>query len=176
MVATGGYVFTYFHKKKIDKRAAVLDRVNLQLRNLYGPLYAELLSGEAAWESFSENYWPTHGDDVFFSENATLTDEEKENWIAWREEVFHPKNERIESIIKKSIDLVEEDGFPEVFTDLMAHVAGYKVVIRQWEKSDFSKYTSDCNFPIDGLFKMVEFQYDHLRTKQQKLINGLQKE
>lgn len=176
LIAIAGYLFTYFHKKNTDERNAALNRVNLQLRELYGPLYAELLSRQAAWDAFYENYWPSHGKEQFFSEEASPSAEEVEKWITWRTEVFHPKNERIEEIIKNNVDLLDEDGFPDAFTRFMAHVSGYKAVLGQWKNEDYSEFTSVCNFPYDELFRLVESQYYHLRAKQKYLISGLKQD
>ena len=60
ILAVLAHLFTYFHKKKTDARANRLNKVNLQLKEFYGPLYAELLAGEAAWNAFYKNYWPSH--------------------------------------------------------------------------------------------------------------------
>ena len=49
LIATGGWIFTYLHGKRAVSREAELNRVNDQLRLLYGPLYATLLAGDAAW-------------------------------------------------------------------------------------------------------------------------------
>ena len=173
LLALVGYLFTYLHRKQIDERASQLERVNLQLGKLYGPLYAEILAGEAAWDAFSENYWPVHGKEGYFIPDENLSEEEIFKRRIWREEVFHPKNIRIENIIMENIDLLDSYQFPEVFTKLMAHVAGYKAVIRQWAENDFSEFTSVCGYPYSGLIELVEPRYYQLRSQQEYLIKGL---
>lgn len=81
-------------------REAELNRVNDQLRLLYGPLYATLLAGDAAWQALSSSkHWPAHGRKGYFAEGFELSEQETIRWRTWMREVFTPNNERLEQII-----------------------------------------------------------------------------
>lgn len=172
LIAALGWFVTYFHGRGAATRRADLDRVNDQLRLLYGPLYATLIAGDAAWAAFSKKYWPAHGQSGYFAPEFDLTDVEKARWILWMRDVFHPANERLERIILDHLDLVEGGTAPPVFTETLAHIAVYRAVLRQWENEDFSEYVSVVNFPAAELMQTVEPVYRALLKKQQRLING----
>jgi len=166
-----GWMFTYFHKRKVDTRNASLDRVNAQLRQLYGPLYAHLHSINAAWNAFVENFWPEHGQAGYFAHGHVTTEEEKERWRHWMTEVFHPANMEVKRLIIDNMDLMEEDTVPQVFLDTLAHVEVYQSVVKQWEKGDFSHHTSILNYPDRELMEVVEETFFKLRQRQQELIH-----
>ena len=44
-----GYLFTYWHTKQTDERKANIDRINEQLRELYGPLLASVTATQSAY-------------------------------------------------------------------------------------------------------------------------------
>lgn len=46
---TAGYLFTYWHTKVAEERKACIERVNEQLRELYGPLLACVTATESAY-------------------------------------------------------------------------------------------------------------------------------
>lgn len=174
IVAIGGWVFTYFHKRRTDARAAKLERANQQLRCLYGPLYARLRASSAVWNAFVENYWPAHGQRGYFTRGVKTTDEEKARWRIWMEEVFEPFHAGIEKLIIDHMDLFEDEEFPQAFVDALAHIAAYKAVFRQWKDGDYSEHTSVCNYPAVDLMNVVEPTYLKLRNEQKKLIQGVQ--
>ncbi len=174
LIATGGWIFTYFHKRRTTSRLARLDRVNQQLRLLYGPLYARLLAGSAAWQAFADRYWPSHGQVGFFSEGYETTDGEKARWRLWMKEVFHPLNTKLESLIVDHLDLMEDEEMPQAFVDTLSHIAVYHAVLKQWEDGDYSDHTSIINFPASELMEVVRPAYERLRQEQERLISDTQ--
>ena len=80
-VATLGWIFAFISKRIHDSRAAQLDRVNRQLKDLYGPLYIILEAGGRVWESFWFRHRPAHGKSYYFGEDVTVTESEKETWL-----------------------------------------------------------------------------------------------
>lgn len=174
LIATVGWLFTYLHKRHLEIRAARLERVNDQLRLLYGPLYAVLCAGDAAWEAFSENYWPAHGQESFFPEDEEPTEEETALWRLWMTHVFHPLNEKIEGIIVEHMDLLDDAEVPQAYFDALAHIAAYHAVLRQWEDQDYREHTSIINFPTVDLRNAVEPAFLRLREEQESLIRDVQ--
>ncbi len=175
LIAITGYIFTYLHNKRITERNARFERINNQLRNLYGPLYAELTSGQVMWQAFVQKHWPKHNQNAFFNDTHQTTDSEKAIWRHWMRVVFQPHNEHIEKIILENADLLQGDDFPASFIDLISHVGTYKAVIKKWEEGDFSEHTSICNFPGKELMENVEPIYKDLRKKQKELLGLLKR-
>jgi hypothetical protein len=50
-----GYSFSYWHTKKADERKAKIERVNEQLRDLYGPLLACVTATQSAYRAMMES-------------------------------------------------------------------------------------------------------------------------
>ncbi|MCA9037023.1 MAG: hypothetical protein KDA91_17930 [Planctomycetaceae bacterium] len=171
-LAFTGYLFTYLHGRSVARRESQLERVNAQLRNLYGPLFALLNQSNDIWKAFTENFWPAHGQSAYFVEGQT-TDAEKSVWRVWMKTVFMPLNDKIEAVIVENADLIVGEEFPQVFKECLAHIAAYRPVIDQWAAGDFSSHTSYCNWPGDRLYSDVEKQYQQLRRTQIRLIRGL---
>src|SRR5262249_54156451 len=153
-------------------RQAKLERVNLQLRKLYGPLYALLNQSRDTWVAFAQQHWPKQGNEGYFVGEEN-TEEEKKVWRLWMKEVFMPLNDKIEQTIVENADLVVGGEIPKVFKVTLAHIAGYRPVIRQWAEGDFSRHTSFGNWPGKELFLEVEEKYKTLVQQQRELIHGL---
>ena len=52
VVATAGYVAAYLNSLRLAQRKERLERLDRQLRELYGPLYALTQSGDRSWNAF----------------------------------------------------------------------------------------------------------------------------
>ena len=50
-----GYLVTYLNNLKLSQRTERLERINRQLGELYGPLFALTQSSDRAWKAFREN-------------------------------------------------------------------------------------------------------------------------
>ena len=168
-VAVSGYVVTYFMQRHQAQRQARLERINCQLRNLYGPLYSILKANQAVWNEFRDKLWPKHGHNAYFHGNNT-TDAENERWRIWMTEVFEPLNARIERIILENGDLLIDSELPQEFVDALAHIASYRALYPKWKDGDFTIHTSLINFP-DGLLPIIEHAYRKL-LQQQKNLTG----
>jgi hypothetical protein len=165
-VATTGWIFTYFHSRHQYRRQAQLELINKKLRLLYGPLYARLLAGNAAWAAFSKTKWPKHRQGGYFTEGFPLSDNEITTWRNWMKIVFHPMNKKLEGIIVENLDLLEDDEIPRALTKALAHIYVYDAVLAAWEDGDFSEHTSIINFPAKELLEIVEPAYRNLRGQQ----------
>ncbi|MDO9043513.1 MAG: hypothetical protein Q7U64_14410 [Desulfocapsaceae bacterium] len=67
LIAVVGWFITYFHRLAFDRRSAKLERINKQLRELYGPLYASLKASSETYVAFQRKYWPAHGESGYFA-------------------------------------------------------------------------------------------------------------
>lgn len=164
-----GYFAKYANDIVIARRKDRLERVNLQLRNLYGPLYTIGKASEIAWLAFRSRCRPGGS---FFGKAPPPTEEELAAWRLWMAEVFMPLNLRLEKTIVENGDLIIEKKIPDCFIRLCAHVAAYKTVMKKWQSNDFSELTSVSNYPTD-LLEYVESSYLELKRQQTVLLGRL---
>jgi hypothetical protein len=171
-LAFAGYYFTRQNEMRAEQRKARLLRVDSQLKELYGPLYAISNSNSRIWIEFRNKYRPTHRD--YFEPSAPPTPADADAWRLWIKEVFVPMNQQMELLITQHTDLMEELEMPAVLLEFMAHSVSYKPVLKAWEQGDFSANTSLINFPEqDSLLQYAKSDYQKLKARQAKLLGQL---
>jgi len=82
----------YFHELYLGRRKDQLERVNEQLKLLYGPLFALNKATEITWVAFVKRYC---NDPNFRTANNRIrpqTPETQEIWRHWMKNVFMPLN------------------------------------------------------------------------------------
>jgi len=166
LVAAAGYLFKYLNDLKLSQRKDRLERVDRQLRELYGPLFALDRASTMAWTAFRSRYRPG---EAFWGTASSPTEEEAAAWRLWMTEVFMPLNLEMTQIITERADLLEESEMPDVLLELCAHVYAYKPVIREWEQGDYSLHTSIINFPM-ALRDYTSESYVRLKREQARLL------
>jgi len=82
-----------------------------------------------------------------------------------------PLNLQMRQAIIENTHLVEGDGMPQSFRDLLAHVEVYKITIKKWEAGDFSEHTSYLDFPSE-FRREVQAQFAMLKSRQAGLIGA----
>ena len=170
-LAFAGYIITYFINIRLEQRKARLERVNRQLKDLYGPLFALRQASSRAWASFNSILnakYPT-GSKAVFVDNEESHPDKMKLWVRWMETVFMPLNEKIYELIETNSDLLIEEEMPQCILDFLAHVAAYKVVKRQWMEGDYSEYTSVINYPREIDNYAIQ-SYEKLKKEQTKLL------
>lgn len=172
ILGAGGWLANEFFRRRQERRVQRLERLDTQIREFYGPLFAEVTASEAIWQGFGKALWPEHGFDGYGPDNPVTTEEERERWRTWVREVFMPINLRIEKILMEKADLLEGTAYPKSFQDLLAHIAGYKVVMMRWDAGDFSKHTSLNNWP-SGIVEDVTEGLSQAQAEQKRLLTGL---
>lgn len=166
LVTFVGFIVKYLNDLAIARRRDRLDRVNSQLRLLYGPLFALTSATDTSWSDFRKKYRPN---EPFFSKSRQPTENELQAWRLWMSNVFMPLNRRMSEAIISNADLLEGSMPPE-FQKLLAHVAAYEVVLARWQEKDFGEHTSSSNFP-DGFRERVMKDYEKLRSIQNALLS-----
>ena len=166
-LAIAGFLFTYFHNKRLISRKAELDRVNRQLSDLYGPLYALSIVGDESWKEFRKRY--RVGTGAFFNPKYPIEAEDVKAWKHWMKTVFMPKNLEMYEVVTNHTDLIVEDEMPKVIVDLLTHIAVYNAVLENWESGNEKYMTSTNNFP-----KISEYASDHFKAlkKEQAILLG----
>ena len=162
-----GYLITYFNNLRLSQRKEKLERVNSQLRELYGPLFALVNTSEIAWKSFRSVYRPSG---AYFNGIEQPSEKELEAWRLWMINVFMPTNERMYELILNKSDLLIENEIPQCLLLLCAHVSAYKTVKVRWENNDYSIHTSIINFPASELRNYANKSFKMLKICQNQLL------
>jgi hypothetical protein len=160
------YIVKYLNDLAIARRKDQLDRINSQLRNLYGPLYAIDQATDIAWKAFRSRY---RRNCPFFGTSPPPTEDDLAAWRLWMLEVLMPLNLIMEKAIVENADLIIENEMPACFLKLIAHTAAYKPVLRKWKDGDYSEHLSLSVFPTD-LRPYVESAYLKLKNDRATLI------
>jgi hypothetical protein len=166
LLALLGIGAKYWNDLRIAQRKDQLERVNLQLRDLYGPLYALDQAGLEAWRAFRTRVRPGG---PFFDSTNPPSKADLAAWRLWMTEVFMPLNLRMETIITANTHLVIEGAMPSSFKDFIAHVSAYKPVIKGWSQGDASEHLSVVPYPT-AIRQYVADSYFSLIRTQQRLL------
>jgi hypothetical protein len=169
ILAFVGYIVKYVNDMAVARRKDRLDRLNLQLRGLYGPLYAFDKATNIAWLAFRSTYRPNK---AYFDLVDRPSEEDLAAWRIWMSEVFMPLNLQMEKAIVENADLIIENEMPGCFINLIAHIAAYKPVIQRWRDGDFSEHLSMSAYPTD-LTQYVEAGYLSLKDERAALLGKL---
>jgi hypothetical protein len=171
LVATSGYIVTYLNNVRLSQRKEQLDRIEKQLRELYGPLFALHRTTAAAWASFRSTY--RKGNITYWSASNPPNDKEKAAWRLWMTEVFMPINEQMVQLIHDHADLLEEPELPNCLLQLSAHVAAQRAILKAWQTEDYSRHTSVTNYPHDELEKYTQRHYERLQRMHAEVIGTI---
>ncbi|QPC81683.1 hypothetical protein G4Y79_18610 [Phototrophicus methaneseepsis] len=165
-LAFSGYLITYFINIRTDQRKEKLDRVNRQLKELYGPMFALTQASNRAWKTFTyalEQRFPSN-QPAIFSNDEDVDPEKMRLWILWVRTVFMPINEDLYATIINYSDLLIEEAMPTCILNFLAHVAAYKVVLKKWDEGDLSDYTSIINYPRE-IEEYSQSSYEQLKAE-----------
>lgn len=165
-LALVGYLATYLNSVRIEQRADNLNRVNKQLSEFYGPLFALSQANDIAWRAFRSEYRP---DGAFFSHLNPPTEEEIIIWRLWMQTVFMPNNMRIYEIIISKADLLIEKDMPECLLLFCAHITAYQAVLKQWEAKNYAAHTSLVEYPTK-LLEYCDKSFERLKAEQSRLL------
>jgi hypothetical protein len=175
VVAFLGYLMTYLNNLRLAQRKERLTRINKQLGEFYGPLFALTNATKVTWEAFRSKYAGedekrTKGIGYFFGKDVMITPEAQE-WQLWIQTVFMPLNLRMFELILTKSDLLIDADMPASLLQLCAHVAAYQAVIKKWENKDFSEYTSLLIFPSE-ITEYARHSFQELKAEQAKLMGS----
>lgn len=164
-IAVGGYAYSLALARRKDE----LDRINRQLSDLYGPLFALSETGAYVWSSFRSTYRPYQGSywNVKYGE---VTETDAKAFRLWMEQVFMPLNRRMRDTVIANADLLEGDDMPQCLLDLCAHVSAYEALHADWSRKDYSRHKPSVNFPADSLRKYAGAEFCRLKAEQSRLL------
>lgn len=174
-VAASGYGATYLTNLRLARRKDHLDRINRQLSELYGPLYAQSQAGDRAWRKFTARYG------TIWTVSSPATAEQAGIWRLWMSTVFMPLNRRMVETVVSHADLLREDTIPEALQELCAHVACYEPIVARWQEEGFDSVQVDDHVSIAGNFPRAELDaylrisFEELKLEQARLLAQMQR-
>lgn len=151
----------------LARRKDRLDRVNQQLKLLYGPLYALDRANNLAWAAFRSRTRPGGS---YFGTDPPPNQDELEMWRRWMRTIFQPIHNEMLSLITKNADLLIDDDLPESLQLFCAHVAAYRVVFERWSEHDFSEHTSVIGYPTEEMAVYLKGSFRLLKSQQRRLL------
>jgi hypothetical protein len=166
-VAVIGLLITYWFNLRLARRRDRLERVNEQLKDLYGPLLALVSAADSAWASFRDQYRP-HGS--FWGRDPEPTDDEAQAWRRWMSTVFMPLNRQMRDVIVTKAHLFEEAEIPECLLRLCAHVSAYEPILDRWSEGDYAEHAPRLAFPRQQTLEYAVTSFKRLKTRQQELL------
>jgi len=166
-IAIVGFLATYWSNLTLARRKDRLERVNEQLKELYGPLLALISAADSAWTVFRKDYRP---DGPFWDLNPEPTDAEGDAWRLWISTVFMPLNRQMRDLIVTKAHLLDEPTMPRCLLDLCAHVSAYEPILVRWQRNDFLSHKPALKFPKVEALRYARSSFTKLKTRQQDLL------
>lgn len=171
LVASLGASLAYFYNQRLSSRQARLQRIDRQLSELYGPMYATLESNESAFNAFLQLH-RSGSRQVFDLNSSPLSPELVNIWRLWVTEILQPGNRRVVELIKTKADLMVDPEIPRILLDYCAHVATLEVRIKQWERGEqMSLWSGGINYPGPAVKEYARVCLRDLKAEQGRLLN-----
>lgn len=168
-LAVAGYVATYVNGLRLGRRQERLSRVNRQLGEFYGPLFALTEANARIFRALMERTARADGRSPF-AHDIPPTPDELAEWRLWVGAVFLPNIRAMRDVIVTKADLLEESEMPPVLLQMYAHVAGYELVVARWEQGDHSEHQSVVAFPGDEIAAYARAGFTRLKQEQAALL------
>jgi hypothetical protein len=165
-----GLLVTYGLNLRLARRKDQLERVNDQLKELYGPLLALVSAANSSWAVFRSQY--RRGIGEFWSQNPPPTESDAIAWRSWMTTVFMPLNRQMRDCIVAKAHLIDGEEMPKCLLTLSAHVSAYEPILAQWDRHDFSEHTPAISFPRQAMLTYAQSKFMTLKKLQQDLLRS----
>ncbi|MFD4413718.1 hypothetical protein [Streptomyces sp. NPDC058475] len=164
-----GYVVTYLNGLRLAQRQERLARVNRQLSDFYGPLFALTEANSRTFGAFVERHARSDGRSPFVHETPP-TEEELTEWRLWVTTVFLPNIKAMRDLVIKHADLLSEPEMPPLLLHLCAHVSGYEITAARWARGSYDQHLSVVSFPSEEIAAYARRGFAVLKTEQARLL------
>ncbi|MFD7550696.1 hypothetical protein ACFV0R_18100 [Streptomyces sp. NPDC059578] len=168
-LAFAGYAVTYLNGLRLSQRQERLARVNRQLSDFYGPLFALTEANRRIFAAFWERHARPGGRSPFDDETPPTTEELTE-WRLWITTVFLPNIQVMRDLVIRQADLLSEPEMPPLLLELCAHVSGYEVTAARWEQGHYEEHLSVVPFPSEDLGTYAREGFSALKKEQARLL------
>lgn len=180
VLALAGYIVTYLNTLRLAQRQERLARVNHQLGDFYGPLFAITEANSRTFAAFRERH-ARAGNQSPFSDATPPTEEELSEWRLWMRTVFLPNIQGMRDLVINHADLLREPEMPQLLLQLCAHVSGYEITVARWEKGNYDHHLSVTPYPDEirtyagESFNKLKAEQEHLLGRQRRRRQSLPK-
>ncbi|MFC8534062.1 hypothetical protein ACFUJY_08900 [Streptomyces sp. NPDC057249] len=164
-----GYVITYLNGLRLAQRQERLARVNRQLSDFYGPLFALTEANSRIFAAFLERNARPDGRSPF-DHGTPPTEEELAEWRLWVTTVFLPNIRAMRDLVLAHADLLNEPVMPPLLLRLCAHVSGYEITAARWARGDHGQHLSVVSFPSQEIAAYARGGFTELKKKQTRLL------
>ncbi|GAB4822370.1 hypothetical protein N2152v2_009416 [Parachlorella kessleri] len=164
-----GWMFTYYNTKRTDERKAQIERVNDQVKLLYGPLLACVHATRAAYSAMVKQHSPNGTVEGFQkARHDNPSGAEGQAYRKWMKEVLQPLNQKAKDVIVNFMNLLDTPTVHPLLLQLVAHVSAYSVILKRWEEGAVDEW-SVVPYP-DKLLEHVEREFLKVKKKQADLL------
>ncbi|MGW0534753.1 hypothetical protein [Streptomyces sp. NPDC003032] len=160
---------TYLNGVRLAQRQERLLRVNRQLSDFYGPLFALAESNARTFATFMERHARPDGRSPFAGE-VPPTEAEAAEWRLWATTVFIPNIREMRDVIVQNADLLREPAMPAILLRLCEHVSGYEIRSAHWSQGRFDKQFSVVAYPGEELGAYARDGFTSLKEEQARLL------
>jgi hypothetical protein len=172
-VAVLGALLSFVYSRQLQRRQARLERLNAQLRDFYGPLYAIFQANHIAHLRFVDTLRP--GSSTLFAPDvAPLNEEELGLWRLWADSAHRHRSTPAYEVIINKAHLLIEDEMPECLLRFCAHKAGYDVLIQRWKQGDYREHPLGVRHPGDELHDYLQQSFTRLKREQARELEATQ--
>jgi hypothetical protein len=168
VLALAGYIVTYLNSLRLAQRQERLARVNRQLGDFYGPLFAITEANSRTFAAFRERH-ARAGDQSPFSDTTPPTEQELTEWRLWLATVFLPNIQQMRDLVINHADLLRDPEMPQLLLQLCAHVSGYEITVARWEHGDYDHHLSVTPYPVEIRTYAGE-NFNRLKAEQEQLL------
>ena len=175
-----GFLLTHWGATRQNRRQAQLTRLERQLSQLYGPLYAMTQSNGIAYRAMRDRYDPEHLFDQRTTESiARISADQREIYRLWMVTVLQPTSRKACELLLTHADLLLDEAMPACAMQYFTHVRGYEAVLAQWESGDHAELFSLVPYPqhftdyVAASFKTLQAQQANLLTRQGSRYSGI---
>ncbi|WP_406162291.1 hypothetical protein OG298_37370 [Streptomyces sp. NBC_01005] len=165
IIAVLAYLLNQRGGRLRDAHQAELDWVNMQLRDLYGPLLVLANTNETAWRAYKQRFLRNRDASL---RGYEIPATERDRWKRWTMIVFAPTAREMRDTIMKHGDLIIDAEMPQVFLDFCSHVHSLDVLIDEWGTMD-GEGEILINHPGEGFVSYIRNSYRELKRKQERL-------
>ncbi|WP_329377803.1 hypothetical protein OG625_08220 [Streptomyces sp. NBC_01351] len=170
-LAFAGYAATYLNGLRQSQRQERLARVNRQLGEFHGPLFALTEVNSRIFAAFMERNARPDGRSPFAHETPP-SEEELAEWRLWVSTVFLPNIRAMRDLVLRHADLLSEEEMPPILLQLSAHVSGYEITAARWEQGSYEQHLSVVTFPAEELAVYARLRFADLKREQTRLLGG----
>ena len=165
-----GYISTALHTLRAQQHRGRVERVNQQLRELYGPLLACVTASKASYDAMLSQAKRDGIEPEKFRQRmrANPSGPAAAAYREWVKAVLMPLSEQAARRVIDRADLLEGSGMEPHLMQLVAHVSAYKVVMARWAEGSTTDFSA-MPYP-DGILDWINESYAMLKQRQADLL------